>query len=155
MVKRLSVSWFFFACLAGSLNAQQQLLKEHEEPLKIVKKYFDALKAQDTVAFKNVFLKNAYTYYVLEIKDSVIVGGKPIFPNVFKDNRVIDEHMLKQGVRVELHKRIAMVWVPYDLWLNQNFSYCGVDMFSLVKTNAGWKIAAITSTVEKEGCVNK
>jgi hypothetical protein len=44
------------------------------------------------------------------------------------------------------------VWAPYDLWVNKKFSHCGVDVFTLIKTNQGWKIASLVYTVEPDAC---
>ncbi len=42
---------------------------------------------------------------------------------------------------------IAMVWLPYDFYVNGTWSHCGVDIFTMVKDDAGWKIAALAYTV--------
>jgi len=47
---------------------------------------------------------------------------------------------------------IAMVWTPYDLHVDGAFSHCGVDLFSLVNTADGWKVASITYNVKEEPC---
>jgi hypothetical protein len=52
------------------------------------------------------------------------------------------------------HGPIAVVWAPYDFHLNGNFTHCGYDSISLLKTAAGWKITYISDTRETEGCVN-
>jgi hypothetical protein len=54
--------------------------------------------------------------------------------------------------RVLIHGRIAVLWTPYDFHRDGKFSHCGVDAFSLVKTDDGWKIAGFIYTVEPEGC---
>jgi hypothetical protein len=42
---------------------------------------------------------------------------------------------------------IAMVWLPYDFYVNGTWSHCGVDIFTMVKDDAGWKIASLAYTV--------
>src|SRR5438270_367288 len=54
--------------------------------------------------------------------------------------------------RVLEHESIAVVWAEYDFHLNGKFSHCGIDSFNLLKTAAGWKIAAIADTHEVSGC---
>jgi len=54
--------------------------------------------------------------------------------------------------RVEVHGPIAMVWAPYDFRRGEEFSHCGVDGFTLVRTPDGWRIAWAVYTVEREGC---
>jgi hypothetical protein len=53
---------------------------------------------------------------------------------------------------VQVHDRVAMVWTPYDFYLNGAFSHCGTDVFTLLKESEGWKIASITYNVVREGC---
>jgi ketosteroid isomerase-like protein len=43
----------------------------------------------------------------------------------------------------------AMVWLPYDLYRGDTWSHCGVDTFLFVKTASGWKISAMTWSVEQ------
>ncbi|MEP7345050.1 MAG: nuclear transport factor 2 family protein, partial [Gemmatimonadaceae bacterium] len=47
---------------------------------------------------------------------------------------------------------VAQVWTPYDFHANGTFSHCGVDTFSLLRTPDGWRLAAITYTVQRRGC---
>lgn len=47
---------------------------------------------------------------------------------------------------------IAIVWADYDFHLNGQFSHCGVDSFSMLKTESGWKIAAISDTRNSSNC---
>ena len=54
--------------------------------------------------------------------------------------------------QVLIHGRIATLWTEYDFHRNGKFSHCGVDSFSLIKTDEGWKIAGAVYTVERTGC---
>jgi len=47
---------------------------------------------------------------------------------------------------------LAVVWTPYDFFLDREFSHCGVDAFTLVRTDEGWRIATTVYTVEVTGC---
>lgn len=44
---------------------------------------------------------------------------------------------------------IAMVWYPYDIYVDGAWSHCGIDIFSLVQTDEGWKIGSIVYSVEQ------
>jgi len=54
---------------------------------------------------------------------------------------------------IKIHKTIAMVWAPYDIHVNGKFTHCGIDAFSLIKLEEGWKIAGTVFTMEPHGCV--
>ena len=44
---------------------------------------------------------------------------------------------------------IAMVWMPYDFHLDGAWSHCGVDVFTLLKGPAGWRIATLGWSIEQ------
>lgn len=44
---------------------------------------------------------------------------------------------------------VAMVWMPYDLYVNGAWSHCGADVFTLVKSGGVWRIAAMAWSAEQ------
>lgn len=44
---------------------------------------------------------------------------------------------------------MAMVWLPYDLYVNGAWSHCGVDVFTFVRTEGKWSIATLGYTIEQ------
>ena len=44
---------------------------------------------------------------------------------------------------------VAMIWMPYDLYLNGAWSHCGADVFTLVKADGKWRIASIAWSAEQ------
>lgn len=44
---------------------------------------------------------------------------------------------------------VAMVWLPYDLYRNGAWSHCGTDVFTFVKHNGTWRIAAMAWSAEQ------
>jgi hypothetical protein len=44
---------------------------------------------------------------------------------------------------------IAMVWLPYDIYVANAWSHCGVDLFTLVRVGTGWRIGNLTYSVEQ------
>jgi hypothetical protein len=44
---------------------------------------------------------------------------------------------------------VAMVWMPYDLYRNGEWSHCGADIFTLVKSDGTWRIAAMAWSAEQ------
>ena len=44
---------------------------------------------------------------------------------------------------------VAMVWYPYDFYLNDAWSHCGVDVFTLVRHERSWRIASLVYSVEQ------
>lgn len=50
---------------------------------------------------------------------------------------------------VHVEGRIATVRAPYDFYVGDELSHCGVDAFQLVRTEEGWRVASIVWTRER------
>ena len=44
---------------------------------------------------------------------------------------------------------LAMLWLPYDFYRDGEWSHCGVDLFTLIKSDGGWRIATVAWSVEQ------
>jgi hypothetical protein len=47
---------------------------------------------------------------------------------------------------------LATVSAPYELTVNGKTVHCGLDVFTLAKTEGAWKIASISWTAEPDAC---
>lgn len=50
---------------------------------------------------------------------------------------------------------VAMVWYPYDLYVNGAWSHCGVDVFTFVKDGSTWRIASMAWSAEQPPVCDK
>lgn len=54
---------------------------------------------------------------------------------------------------VRVNGGVAMVWYPYDLYHDGKWSHCGVDIFTLVRHQGRWRIAAMAwSAIQPPAC---
>ena len=120
--------------------------------LQLIQRFFNALEQQDTIAFKSMCLVESRNFAVREVQDSVVIRSQPSSVFRFNPKRILKERMRIPSTEIKVHCRVAMAWVPYDLWINDTFSHCGVDVFTFIKTSDGWKISSLAYTVETEGC---
>ena len=51
--------------------------------------------------------------------------------------------------------RVAQVWLPYDLYVGDKWSHCGVDAFTLMKREGHWRVAALIYTIEQPPACRK
>lgn len=51
--------------------------------------------------------------------------------------------------------RVAQVWMPYDLYRGDAWSHCGVDAFTLMKSEGRWRVASLVYTVEQPPACRK
>ena len=47
---------------------------------------------------------------------------------------------------------IAVVWAPYEYWIDGKTSHCGVDVFDFVKIGGRWLVSNSMWTVEPNAC---
>jgi len=134
-------------------QSTQILTTEEKEVMDIVHLFFKSMTERDTITTKAI-LTNDGQYYALREEENGLfqrtVSHKDYIKRLGSQTDLVQERIWDPLVNV--HKRIAMVWAPYDIYINGNFLHCGVDSFSLIKTEEGWKIAGVVFTMEPEGC---
>jgi len=55
--------------------------------------------------------------------------------------------------RAQVSGRVASVWLPYDLYLDGEWSHCGVDIFTMVKDEEEWRILSVAwSRLQPPAC---
>lgn len=69
-----------------------------------------------------------------------------------KDPSVIyDEKILSYDIKVD--GPMAIAWTPYNFYINDRFSHCGINVFTLAQGEGNkWSIISITDTRRKEPC---
>ncbi len=119
-------------------------------PLEVTQQLFDAVLHKDAARAQALFTADA-------VLTSVKADGSPSSTPATKwvermaaskdkwEERIWNVKQMEQGT-------VAHVWADYDFHLAGKFSHCGIDSFSLLKTTAGWKIAFVADTREKEKC---
>ena len=64
---------------------------------------------------------------------------------------VYDEKIVYDVIKID--GDLACVWTPYKFYVGDQFSYCGVDVFQLMRTTDGWKVIYIMDTQRKDNCI--
>ena len=119
----------------------------------VVQKFFDAMSARDVEAARAVVLPEGRDHSIREGAEGPIIRSfthEDFVARLATGTEKLLERMWEP--KVMMHGRIAVLWAPYDFHRDGEFSHCGVDAFTLVKTESGWKISGGVYTVETEGC---
>lgn len=53
------------------------------------------------------------------------------------------------GASAQVSGPLAVVWMPYDLYVDGAWSHCGVDAFTLLQVDGRWRIASLVYSVEQ------
>jgi len=118
------------------------------EVLAIADQALDLISAEDMPGLMNLFLEQSMSYSSRLSDGSYNVRARS------------HAESLEQGFTVELVERgfdptvlvsgpVAMIWYPYDIYVNGEWSHCGVDIFNFVRTDEGWKINSMTWSAEQ------
>ena len=116
--------------------------------LAVVDSALARISAEDMVGFTDLMLPDATIG---------VVGQRDGRPYVGMRSRAEERRAAPRGDLVErgfepkvmVADLIATVWLPYDLYRDGAWSHCGIDVFTLVRTADGWRIASIVYTYEQ------
>jgi hypothetical protein len=69
----------------------------------------------------------------------------------------VTRKVTERGFRPEarVNGPVAMVWYPYDLYLDGQWSHCGVDVFTLIRADGQWRISTMSWSVEQPPACEK
>lgn len=144
---------FFIFCMLVVNTTRAQ---ETDNVRKTVDLLFDGMRAGDSTLLQKAFNPDcSLTSFSRNEKDSVTIhksdaasfikaAGKPHKEKW--DERIYD-------VKIRVDDLMATVWAPYKFYLGDKFSHCGVNVFTLIKTEGGWKIYDIKDTRRKTACL--
>ena len=119
----------------------------------MVQAFFDAMTDRDVDAMHSMLTPDGIFYGYRETAEGLQIA-RPTH-EAFVDglgesnNKLIERFWDPQ---VLLHDRMAVVWTPYDLYVDGAFSHCGIDNFNFLKTDRGWKITGIVFSMEPDNC---
>ena len=140
--------------VAGALSASpsQPGQAEENDVLAAVQAFFDGL-AEGPQALDSTRLDEG-SVTRLRDRDGVVDWQIQTFAQMSASVGGRDARLLERmwDATVLVHGPLAQVWTPYDFYVDGEFSHCGVDSFTLIKTSEGWTISAVAYTVEPTGC---
>ncbi|WP_241461450.1 nuclear transport factor 2 family protein [Aquimarina macrocephali] len=148
----------FFSC---SIFSQKNISKDDQNRYKkevkqTVLDFFEGFHAGDTAKMKTTIDKNIAVQTIVRTKEGEIKTVKTDIEKILTaiQNRPAeqkwDERLL--AFKIDADSAIANAWTPYEFYVNDNFSHCGVNVFQLFNDGKTWKIIAIADTRFREGC---
>jgi len=125
----------------------------HESILRL----FEGMAEGDSAKVRSVFHREARMSSAFRSKSEIKLreGSLTDFLEAIgtPHDEVWNEKLL--GFEIIQNDLLAQVWTPYEFYLDETFSHCGVNAFQMIKTeNEGWQILNLTDTRIKEGCNN-
>src|SRR4051794_32794271 len=119
-------------------------------PAALPQKLFDAMAAHDGAGARALFTADAS---LVAVAPDGKVTVTPIDKWTDRLSSSKDNWLERMwSPKLQEHKAIATIWGEYDFHLNGKFTHCGIDTFTIVKTNGEWRIAGLAFTRETSGC---
>lgn len=143
----LALACVALACAAQPAQAQSTAADE-KAAIAVADSVLAALSTGDTATLTRLTL------------DSAVLGGAGLRNGTerlslrswrFDIPRLRSSGFTERGfdATARVQDRVAMVWMPYDLYVGDRWSHCGVDVFTLMKRDARWRVAAMIYTIEQ------
>lgn len=108
-----------------------------------------AIAAHDAAAMRGAFLSDAMVTMVVDGAPAKRATAAQFAAAMPASGRI--EHRLVDPA-IEMDGGIAMIWSPYVVRIDGKVAQCGTDHFDLVRSDTGWRIAALTATQRTTGC---
>lgn len=126
---------------------------DRQAVIAIVQNFFDAMAERNVDDLRRMLTSEGIFYGYREGPDGLQVSH-PTHQQFVDglaggDRRLVERFWDPQ---VLLHDRIAVVWAPYDLYVDGSFSHCGMDSFNFLRMDDGWKITGVLYSMESGNC---
>jgi hypothetical protein len=158
MNRTLSVVVVFCAAVGvtgASRGAQSQ--PEEQAVLAVVDRFMLAVSAADATAPQMSDIRLADGFNIVERPGPS--GGTLVTRRTFTPRPAAPRAPGSPSNRerywdpvVHIRGSIAVVWTPYEFWIDGKTSHCGIDVFDMMKEDGAWKIANVMYTVEPSAC---
>ncbi len=144
------------AIFLGCLPLQAQQDTSVAEVKKAIETFFEGFHKGDTVLMKSTMHKDLTLqtiYRTKEGKDVLNKGDAAKFVNAI-GTRLDSQKWLEKllDIEVQVDANMAHAWTPYEFYLNDTFSHCGVNSFQLMNDSGVWKIIYLVDTRRRAGC---
>lgn len=140
-------------CLFNSLLHAQDAAGEVQ---RTIEKFFEGFHQKDSNMIMQTVKRGAILQTIATAKNGENILRTEDFndflrsitgiPDSVKFKEVINDY------RIRVDGPMASAWTPYEFWLNEQFSHCGVNSFHLVQQQGEWKIIYLIDTRRKENC---
>lgn len=148
MKKLLFILIIFTTSIAATANAD-----ERDAVIQVIVDFFDAMTARDVEAMRSLMTPDGVLYGYRETVDGLQVTSRThseYLEGLGNGEATLVERFWDPEVVVS--GRMATALTPYDFHIDGNFSHCGVNSFSMLRTDTGWVITGVVYSMATEGC---
>lgn len=154
-MKKLALIFSIIAIF--SISAAAQNANDAKDALGTINKLFDMMAAHKPAEIVALHTPEAQLAAAIKNKEGKSVI-RTFTAEAFSKNFAEKRGELKEDMyapETKIFGDLALVWGRYVFFIDGKISHCGVNAFHLVRTDAGWKIANASTTIEPQGCTEQ
>jgi hypothetical protein len=147
-------------CMAGLLMLSTVVISAQTTAEEAVKKtietFFNGFHSQDSILMNSAVGKDPILQTIGNSKAGILGIRTQDFDQLVQSIVAIPDSVnFREKIKsysIQIDGAMANAWTPYEFWINDEFSHCGVNSFQLFNDGTGWKIIYLIDTRRKEGC---
>ena len=123
--------------------------KDREDVIATVQAFFDSMTDRDVDRMRTLMTPDGIIFGYRQVDGETQITRIPhaeYLSNLGSGEGTPVERFWDPEVMV--YGRLATIWTPYDFYLDGQYSHCGLNNFSMLKTDAGWIIAGVVFSIE-------
>lgn len=140
--------------LATSTIATAQVASDSVR--QVIHQFFDAMRNTDTARLRELLTPNVIFQTIRSHRDGTVTTDNESVDAFLKSIALLKVGQADERIEfssIQIDNNLAAVWTPYQFYFNGQFSHCGVNSFTLVRSSSQWKIHYIVDTRRKLGCL--
>jgi hypothetical protein len=141
--------------LSGFLSVTSAQPSQPKEVQAVIDQLFEGMLNSDSSMVANSFRGEAIMQTIRNHPDGtveVVSGSLNDFLTRIQQSEPGQLNEKLGGYDIKIDGELASVWTPYEFYVGDEFSHCGVNSFQLVNTENGWKIFHIVDTRRQTSC---
>lgn len=153
-MKKIPTIFIFILITAFSMTAQTP---DEKDALGVVNTMFAEMANHNPAAIAALYTKDSNLTAIIRNKEGKNVM-RAMTGEVFSKNFAEKRGEIKETMyapEVKIYGDLALVWGRYVFFVDNKLSHCGVNAFHLVRTDAGWRIANASSTIDATSCTEQ
>jgi hypothetical protein len=138
----------FVLCLGALAIPLLAATPEEDAVLAPIHAMFDGMAHRDAAAIKAPTMPSGTMVLMRDGKPTVMTF-EAFADRVGKPSKAAIEERIHDPI-VKIDNDLAVVWAPFDFYVDGKVDHCGTDLFNMAKIDGKWTIASVADTGRKD-----
>jgi len=136
------------ACIGAATTSLHAATPDEDALLAPINAMFAGMTARDAAAIKLPGIPGATMVLMRDGKPTQMTI-EAFADRVGKPSKAQIEERIHDPL-VKIDNDLAVVWAPFDFYVDGKVDHCGTDLFNLIRTGGKWLIASVADTGRKD-----